>query len=50
MNEYRCPCGWGATATHPEGIIAASKYHREQGCEESDDMTSPTTVVGQQID
>ena len=33
MNEYRCPCGWGATARTLEGMLAASEHHRREGCD-----------------
>ena len=33
MNEYRCPCGWGAIARTVGGMLAASEHHAREGCD-----------------
>lgn len=32
MNEYRCACGWGATARTLNGMLAAAADHKREGC------------------
>lgn len=35
MAEYRCgECGWTATASRVEGILAASRHHEREGCQQ----------------